>query len=239
MSSLDTYLVSSTAPTILAAKEAGTTASPGDTVCRSGSLGRDGTSPSTRSPSVDHRTGVSPQSDDTAARSTGHSATAGGSGSHRGGRSHHSHEGLPDPSDRNLSAASESTRRKPSEKAIRSVSLRHGRQAYDRNGSPNHHKRVLAQHLGHNQKKKKGGPPQGHVTGESKATPQNPPTPPFACGSNSIVSSLLGGVWRRGRRALAFIRWRQAGARPQRRREPPKQRRNSGVAPARERRGRR
>ena len=53
-----------------------------------------------------------------------------------GGRSHHhSHEGLPDTSDRDLSFTSESTRRKPA-KSCQSVSLRHGRQAYGRHGSP-------------------------------------------------------------------------------------------------------
>ena len=48
--------------------------------------------------------------------------------SHRSGRCHYSHEGLPDATDRHLSAASESTRRKPA-KGHPSVFLRHGRQA--------------------------------------------------------------------------------------------------------------
>ena len=43
----------------------------------------------------------------------------------------------------------------------------------------------------------------------------NPPTPPLACGSNSTVSSFPGGLGRRGRRARALNRWRQAGARPE------------------------
>ena len=95
VSLLDTHLVSSTAPTILAVR---------GTECHSGSLGRDGTSPCTPSSSVGHRTGVSLESDDPAARSTGHSATAGAVAvqrdSHRGGRSRHIHDGLPDASDR-------------------------------------------------------------------------------------------------------------------------------------------
>ena len=57
------------------------------------------------------------------------------------------------------------------------------------------------------------------------------PAPPFACGSNSTVSSLLReGSGGEGRRARALDRRRQGN---------PKQRRNSGVAPKRPRRGRR
>ena len=69
----------------------------------------------------------------------------------------------------------------------------------------------------------------------------NPPIPPLACGSNFTVSSLLGEVWggRRARALTVGARPRQAGARPERRRETPSKERNSGVAPSRQRRGRR
>ena len=73
-------------------------------------------------------------------------------------------------------------------------------------------------------------------------TKSGPRTPPLACGSNFTVSSLLAeglGEGGEGRRARALTRQRQAGARPERRRGNPKQRRNSGVAPTRPRRGRR
>ena len=103
----------------------------GDTEC-------DGTAPRTRSPRIDRFTGVSPESDDPSTRSSGYPATAGamvGPGhTQTGGRSHHSHESLPDTSDRDLSFTSESTRRKPAE-SYQSVSLRHGRQAYGRHCS--------------------------------------------------------------------------------------------------------
>ena len=62
---------------------------------------------------------------------------------------------------------------------------------------------------------------------------ENPPTPPLACGSNSTVSSLVGRIWEGGRRARALNRRRQArrqaGARPERRRETPRS--VSGVVP--------
>ena len=133
----DTYLISSTAPIILAAKEAGRFYHL-EKECHSGSPGRNGTPSRTGSSRVDHLTGVSPESNGSATRSTGYFATTGAVAvqrdSRRGGRSCHSHEGLPDLSDRHLSVTSENRRRKPPKCHPRD-SLRHGRQTYDRYGS--------------------------------------------------------------------------------------------------------
>ena len=114
---------------------------------------RHGTTSCARSPSADHRIGVSPESDDPTARSSGHSATVVQCDSRRGGRSHHSHEGLQDASDRNLSlqvrVQDENFR-----EAVRMSLCATGARHMAGTAPPNHHERVLSQHVNQSQPKR-------------------------------------------------------------------------------------